>query len=197
MNKIPLIKNDIKISDVMNNFIEIVEEIPFGNSRFQNEKIVVGEMKTPERAYRHSAIRIQNRFSALNECELNLKRNEIKIERHKREISRLEKSKKDDFDLDIKELEIDIEEIEGWLPYIRKLIKDAIIEINTLLPIINNIWKLTWDEFEKWEVAHFSEIHSFALSWLTDSHSILNTIKEWNKDLYSKITTWEHILAMN
>ena len=67
-------------------------------------------MLTPERAYRHSALRIQNRLNALSECETSLKKKNVERRRKLRKIERLEKEKPLDYDLDIEEIEIEMAE---------------------------------------------------------------------------------------
>lgn len=189
-----LIKNSQNVSDKIEQFLEIVWEIPMWNSKFQNQKVVVDGMRTPERAYRHSALRIQNRLNALSECETNLKKKDIEVRRKQRQIERLKIDKPLDHDLDIEELEIEIEEIYWHRATTKKMVKDCIVEINDLLPIINAVWKLSREDFEKWELEHFKQLHTAVLEWKNDSYLLLETIDKWEQDLYSNIITWKHTL---
>ena len=194
---IPYIKNTEKVSDKISQFLDVVDGIPMGNSKFQNQKIVVDGMRTPERAYRHAALRIQNRLSALSECETTLKKKDIEIKRNKRKIERLNVSKVEDYDLDIEELEVEIEIIEWNRHITKKMVKDCIYEINDLLPIINAVWNLSREAFEAWEAEHFKQVHTDSLQWKNDSYLLLETIEQKEQDLYSKILKWEHTLHIN
>jgi len=191
-----LIKEWTDIWNELNKFLELTWEIPFGNSRFQNEKIVIGWMLTPERAYRHAALRIQNRLNALSECETSLKKTKIENKRKLRIIERLNKNKSEDYDLDIELLELELSESEWKIAITKKMVTDAIIEVNELLPIINSVWKLSKEDFEAWEKNHFAQIHTDVLQWNNDSIRLLSTINDWDNDLYNKIIKWETNLKL-
>ena len=194
---LPAITNTDNIPNITEKFLDIVWEVPFGNSDFQNKKVVVDWMQTPERAYRHAALRIQNRLAALWECETNLKKKDIERRRNLRKIERLEKDKPEDYDLDIELLEVEMRTEDAWVATTKKMVADAIIEVNSLLPIINSIWKLSKDDFEKWEALHFAEIHWALVQWKTDSIKMLETISQWEQDLFEKIVKWETHLKLN
>jgi len=192
-----LIKNSENVADKIEQFLDIVWEVPMWNSKFQNQKVVVDWMKTPERAYRHSALRIQNRLNALSECETNLKKKDIEIRRKIRKIGRLKTEQKEDWDLDVELLEVEIEENNWHKATTKKMVKDCIVEINDLLPIINAVWKLSRKDFEAGEDKHFFEVHNAVLEWKNDSYALLKTIEKWENDLYNNIIKWKTNLKLN
>jgi hypothetical protein len=96
-------------------------------------------------------------MTALNESKNTISRNNIKIERLTRKIKKLEVNKPEDFDLDIQEIEIEIHEIKSQENYTKKLIKDAIAEIESMLPFFNKIGKIDKQTFEQLEAAHFTQ----------------------------------------
>lgn len=176
------------IQDISNNLLEIVGEIPFWNSDYQNKQVVVWWQLTPERAYRHSAIRINNRLKALNECYYSLQETELDIELLEREIEELEIDKPKNYDLDIKRKELEIEKVRSNEPMTRKLIADAVAEVNSLLPIINSMWKVSKEQFELWEVEHFKQLHVNMLEWRNE-HVLALENEANNYDLYESIKT--------
>ena len=204
MTKLSTLTNNKHINNALDYIANISEHIPFGNSEFQNVSTIVNWEISPHRALRHSLLRIQNKLNALNECYYWQKENEIKIERLERKNKRLEKEKTEDYDLDVRDNNNEIEKINSNKSSTDKLIKDAICEINTLAPIVHKIGKLSKDEFEKFEKQHF--IRKLRLKpnekWLVDisllDKETLSLVEwyEWNlyKDIIKK---WKNILKLN
>lgn len=183
---LPVIKEQESIKDIMGSLMDITEFVPFWNSDYQNRKVVIWWQLTPERAYRHSALRIQNRLNALNECYFSLKENELKIKRLTREIDRLNNENPIDYDIDIEMKQIEIDKFNSSKPLTEKLIKDAIQEINSLSPIINSMGKITKEQFENWEEEHFKQIHMNMIEWKNDHILALETLNN-EEDLYLQI----------
>jgi len=178
------IKKDINstegISKILNHVLDLVEEVPFGNSDFQNRLVIVDNEMSPHRAYRHAALRIIDRLNALNECYYNLRKTSI-------EIKKLERKLLEETDPLEKELiEIEIEQKKSTLPYTQKLIKDAIREIESLYPIIENIGKLSREEFEKLEKQHFKNKLENSLKGKHETNLMLENINK-DIDLYKEI----------
>lgn len=154
-NTLKKIENNDNFQDVYNKIVYITNEIPFWNSDFQNKNSIVNKEWSIHRWYRSASLHILDRLNALKSAKTKIDRNNIEIERKNREIKRLENDKPLDYDLDIKNLTLDIEEIENWYEYSLKLIKDAITEINSLLPFFNSVWKITKEEFEDSEEEYY------------------------------------------
>lgn len=149
MNELQIKTEQSELQSTIDNFLLLVEEIPWGNSDWQNKQAVINMELTPERAYRHASLRIINRLQALNESYYQIKKDSIQIERLQRKIDTVTD------DLDKEEAQIEIELIVSRKSYQQKLIKDAIREIESLSPIIKSIGKLTREQFENAEAGHF------------------------------------------
>jgi len=167
---------------MLDKFMEIVEEVPFGNSDFQNRFAVVDCEDSPHRAYRHAALRISDRLRALMECYYNLREKNIELAKLKRQLE------KEEDDLEKELIMLKIEKTESEMPYLRKLIKDAVQEINSLLPIIRAVGKMTRSQFESMEKEHFERKYARLVAGEND---ILYGFKivSGEKDLYEEITS--------
>lgn len=145
-----LTKNISDIENVFSKFIEHIEAVPFGNSDYQNRQAIINAEMTPMRAYRHAALRITNRLNALMESHYYLRRTSV-------ELKQLNNKIKEDMDtLDRELIQIEIEQKRAGLPYTRKLISDAIAEIESLYPIIESVGEVTREAFELEEHQHFT-----------------------------------------
>lgn len=156
-NEIEKIKTEIKekiktptgISQIMTQILELTDEIPFGNSDFQNKISLIECELFPHRAYKMVALKIIDRLSALSECYYNLKEKEIEIKKLQRQLE------KETDELEKELIQIKIEKILNSFPYTKKLIKDAIHEIDELLPFLLSIGKISRKEFEEKEQEYF------------------------------------------
>ena len=101
-------------------FIELIEEVPFGNSDWQNRHAIVNEEKTPARAYRHAALRIMNRLQALKELKYNKAKQDIVIRILKRDMA----SEPDELKREL--IALEIEHKTSGEAYTKKLANDAI-----------------------------------------------------------------------
>jgi hypothetical protein len=182
MNNKELIKIDSTegVSKIFNNILNLVEEIPFGNSDFQNRLVIVNNELSPHRAYRHSALRIIDRLQALNECYYNLKKISIEIKKLERKLE----NEQDELEREL--IQIEIDQKKSSLPYTQKLIKDAIQEIESLYPIIEKIGKMSREEFEACEKKHFETKLLNTTKGKNEVITMLESISS-NKDLYDSI----------
>ena len=149
MNDIQIKTDEASLQDTITRFIETVEEVPFGNSDWQNRQAIVNCELTPERAYRHASLRIMNRLQALSECYYSLRKEDIEVKKLERKLS----TEQDDLEREL--LQIEISRKASNRPYTKKLIQDAIQEIESLQPVIQSIGKLTREKFEAGEGEHF------------------------------------------
>lgn len=187
-------------------FYELVEEIPFGNSNFQNQFFVIWYEHSNPRVYRAAALYISSKLEALLETYYNLKKQNIDIELLKREIAKLEAEKPENYDLLIEKKKLEIEEKNARLIHLEKLIKDAIVEIESLWPIIAEMWKITRAEFEAAEEEHYRKKMKFELenpNWYIQSLLIMDkrpfekiiNENEWNaKNLELKFKDVEEFI---
>lgn len=155
-------KEIIKIDE--NNLDEILVdlnekymEIPFGNSEFQNTNFVVNGELTPERAYRHTGLKLFDRIRALKHAKYSLQKEDVDMEELEYNISQLEKTEEitptENFEL--RRLKIDLNEKTDNRKEIKKSVNDAIEEVNTLYKIYQSLPKFTRVEFEAGERRHY------------------------------------------
>lgn len=148
-------ENDIeKITENLgDNFIKEFEkrffDIPFGNSDFQNRKIVMEAQYTSCRAYRALGLRLFNRIAALRAASFNRRRIEVDIAEYRYLIE------KTDNDFDRARYKINKEEKEAQLITEEKLINDAVVECCTLWNEVKKFPEFTRNDFEKEEPKHF------------------------------------------
>lgn len=193
-NELKIIEEKTNFQDVYENIVDIVEEIPFWNSDFQNQKLMINTEWSTHRWFRTAWLHILDKLNALKEAKASFNENEIEVERKKRKIKRLELKKPEDYDLDIGLLEIQISKIENSYSYNRKLVKDAIAEINSVLPFFNSIGKLTKEQFESKEEEHYLKRLSNQLANKHESLKSLNgmwfdLVKDWEQLKLEKVWT--------
>ena len=137
-----------EIQDKIDEINTASKEIPFGNSEFQNLNFVLNAEITPERAYRHCLLRLNNRLNALRECYYTLQLEDIDIEEMEEQIQTANKFEK-------RRLEIKIEQKKVNRISTEKLVADALEEVNTLYGAFKKLPKYTREQFELGERKHF------------------------------------------
>lgn len=158
MNLNEKVVDNNSVQNLMKELLDYSDEIPFGNSDFQNRHVIVDMEKSKHRAFRHASLRLMDRLTALNECYYKLREDDIEIKKLERKLN----SEQDDLEKEL--IMIKIDKIRSTYPYTQKLIKDAIAEIKCLYPVIKSIGKLTKEEFEKGELEYFKEKYITQLS---------------------------------
>lgn len=143
----------MSIEKLYESVVHLVEDIPFGNSDLQNRMVIVNDEKTPCRAARHAGLRIMNRIEALRENYYSLRKNDIEI----RMLERDKANVRDDLQKEL--LQLEIERRLSGMRYTKKLIKDAIREIEVLIPVLDAVGKITREQFEKEEREHYRLKH--------------------------------------
>lgn len=148
----------------MNNEIEVLKkfpleeieksfmEIPFGNSDFQIENFIINAQITPERAFRAVCLTLRAKIGALRESYYNRKRQQIDLDELKFKITN-----PDINEFDRRRAEVDYEEKLAQESETKKLISDALHEVEVLY----KYWKIlphpTREEFEKNEKEYYTE----------------------------------------
>ncbi|HPB33787.1 MAG TPA: hypothetical protein PLW61_03385 [Caldisericia bacterium] len=127
------------------------EELPFGNSDFQNKYFIINSQYTPARAFRSLCLRLRDRINALLEAYYNLKKEDIDIE----ELEEKLKTEKNIYEK--RRIELDIEFKKLKRIDIKKLVDDAIHEVNYLLNLYNQFPTITREEFESEEEEYFKK----------------------------------------
>ena len=140
-----------ELKDFLKELYNQFEELPFGNSDFQNKYFVINSQITPARAFRALCLRLRDRINALLEAYYNLKKEDIGIE----ELEEKLKTEKNIYEK--RRIELDIEFKKLKRIDIKKLVDDAIHEVNYLLNLYNQFPTITREEFESEEEEYFKK----------------------------------------
>jgi hypothetical protein len=125
-------------------------DIPFENSDFQNRNFVVAGQQTPARAYRAVGLRMFAKIRAVKEYLFQQELNKIDIEEKEAKINSDETS-----DFDKRRLRIEIAKIQDGDAWGKKLLNDALRELDCLYAEFNRLPKYTREQFELEERQHF------------------------------------------
>jgi len=166
-------ENSVTLKETFSKFIEMVSDVPFGNSDYQNRQAIVNDEQTPMRAYRHAALRITNRLQALMEARYSVMKADVEIRKLKRRLL----TESDDLEREL--LHIEIEQKQATIPYTEKLVSDAIAEIESLYPVIEKLGAVKRSDFEAEESEHFR------LNFAASGKALLDANRP---DLYEAIT---------
>ena len=137
---------------ILDEIFDAYQEIPFDNSSFQIENFVIGSQITPQRAYRTIGLTLINKLTALQNYEIEKRRNQIKIEELNDKINnpKFNKFQKQNFELDLLKIKINSRMSE-------KLIKDAMIDLTILYNHFKKLPKYTREQFEIAEKEYYTE----------------------------------------
>lgn len=138
------------IDQIEKELLEKCEDIPFGNSLYQDESFILNTSYTDARAIRNIGLTLSDRVRALRGLEFSMKKLDVDL----REIAHKLKSAED---FEKERLEIDREEKLSGMAYTQKLLKDALYEVEYLRAILAKLPKLTRAEFESQEKQYFIE----------------------------------------
>lgn len=128
---------------------EQMRNVPFNSSIFQILHFGRGQ-ETPERTYRNCLLQLNQKIDALQACKFRRERTDIDIEEIKDKLKTANGFER-------KRLEIDLHEKQFQLENEKKLIEDAIIEVNTYKYILKSLPEFTREEFEKAEPGYWKE----------------------------------------
>lgn len=148
--EIKLIEEKIRKID-LNELYKTFSEIPFGNSDFQDYYFVVNSQITPARAFRALCLRLRDRINALREAYYALKEEQIDLEEMEYKLSI------EDNPFEKRRLEVRIEKIKSKQLDTKKLVDDALHEVNFLLGLYYKLPHPTREEFELEEREHFEK----------------------------------------
>lgn len=127
--------------------LKAIDEIPFGNSGYQIEKLVLSQ-PSDSRNYRQALLEMWDKYKILKNAQFRRRRNLVEREQNVFLLG-LEKDA-----LKKELLQIDIEESDFNISIEDKLIKDAIIELNVYQHMFNRMKKMNRQEFEDAEEEH-------------------------------------------
>jgi hypothetical protein len=185
-----LVISENNAHDVIKEIEEAFYDIPFENSAFQTENFVIAAQLTPERAYRAIGLKLMKKLITVQEAILDSEKSDINVEELKEKINSSEYSiyEKKRFEIDIKKKHIND-------PFSKKLLNDAIVEINLLYKHFKSLPRYTREQFEAGEKLHYLEsLNRQALGFTGAKESLLNLTEdiEGLKSFTAKFTALEN-----
>lgn len=138
------------VDQVEKELLEKCEDIPFGNSLYQDESFILNTSYTDARAVRNIGLTLSARVRALRELEFSMRKMGV-------DLREIEHKLKSAHYFEKERLEIEREEKTSGMAYTQKLLKDALYEVEYLRAILAKLPKLTRAEFEGQEKAYFIE----------------------------------------
>lgn len=126
-------------------------DIPFENSEFQTRAFVLAAQITPGRAYRAIGLRMQSKIQAVQHNLYERKKKQIDIEEKQWKLANepMNEFEQRRIKLDLEQLQAD----EGWF---RKLMNDALVELDLLYAELKKYPKYDRASFEREEYEHFA-----------------------------------------
>lgn len=145
----------ITVEQATGNVLQELEEaffdIPFENSDFQNRAFVVAAQQTPARAYRAIGLRMHSKIRAVKEYQYSQAKLAIDIEEREAKIA---DERTDPFERRRLELEnVKARDDSGWS---KKLLNDALRELDCLYAEFKKLPKYNRAQFEAEEQKHFN-----------------------------------------
>lgn len=128
-------------------------DIPFENSQIQNIALVTAKEYSHARKYRALGLRMRAKMNAVSHLYFQKRREAVKVERLKNIIE----TSDDKYEVELSK--IDIEEIEASREDTKKLLNDALVEIETVMNAAKKLGSFDRISFEQQEAYHFSKIH--------------------------------------
>lgn len=155
MNEIDKKLDKLSLEDIKYEMAKRSKEIPFGHSDFQNRVLMENSnYGVPTRNYRTLLMACWKKLIDLEATEIQLKKDQIKLEGLKDKLNTLQTSRSKD-EVEKKLLELDIRLILSSLPYTEKLVNDAIDEFSYLYGRIKEYPEITRDQFEDMEEFYY------------------------------------------
>lgn len=142
--------DNFNLDEIRAEVIRRSDPIPFGNSDKQNDYFVEYAQLTGARGYRAILLKLNARLNDVKEYQFVLEKLALDIEKWqqiKKSWLKSQRSKK--------LADIEMRHAESQLDYQKKLLKDAVFEINHLYKKLKYYREYTRDEFENEETAHF------------------------------------------
>lgn len=139
-----------KLSSALDDLHSRFEQIPLGNSDFQEEHFVIADALTPTRAYRQICLQLQANLNALREAYYEQKRTEVKLAQLRNEPS------ENEFDYQLQQ--IDIEELCWKLKDLQLRVKNINHSVKLLTGHLERFPRFTREQFEAGEREYY-EIH--------------------------------------
>lgn len=165
--------------NVLQELEEAFFDIPFENSDFQNRAFVVAAQQTPARAYRAIGLRMHAKIRAVKEYQYAQAKLAIDIEEREAKIADANTNPFDRRRLELENAKAQDES--GWG---KKLLNDALRELNCLYAEFQKLPKYSREQFEAEEKAHFMARMERQLKAPGPHESLANMlvdVPEWDK----------------
>lgn len=148
-------------------------DIPFENSDYQNQAFVVAAQQTPARAYRAVGLRMFSKIRAVKEYLFQQEKNQID-----RDEKEWKLTQPDTNEFEKRRLRLEIAQLDDGAQWGKKLLNDALRELECLNRDFQRLPKYTREQFEAEEVMHFQQRLQRQLSAGGAMESILNMTED-------------------
>ena len=172
-------QNAIQVSctnteDILTEIENAFYDIPFGNTRFQNEMFVIAANVTPARMYRSIGLELHTRLQALRSVQFQVKKSRVRIEQLKQEIANPEVNL---YEKQLKQIEL--EETTSGMLWDEKTTNDALVELNLFYDKFKKFPRYTREQFEAEERLYFEQkLQRQVLGLNGAKESLLNMIDD-------------------
>ena len=172
-----ILRNSMQLSDLIEEVEKLADNVPFGNSKFQNQELVVKRNITKGRQFRDGLLSLSNKINALREAHYKRKLEDLEIKTKKLEIKKIDKSikveeceiEKEILECEIEKINIEIEQSLSHRNHSDKIIKDAVVEVCDLYEEVKKLPKYTREEFEAEEHEHITLLYKKELLGISES----------------------------
>jgi hypothetical protein len=166
-------KDKAVLDDLLDEIETAFYDIPFGNTRFQQENFVFASSITPQRAYRTLGLTLHGLLTALRDHQFALIETQIEVDEvlHKLQDPTLDQFEKRR--LELKHLKIT--QKDTWQ---KKMLNDTFQELSFYYEKFKAFPKFTREEFEQGEKTYFEQSLRRQLVGLTGTQEALITMTE-------------------
>jgi hypothetical protein len=152
-------------------------DIPFENSLFQDEAFIINMSYTDARALRSVTLKLSTKLQALRELEHKMEETKIDLD----EIESKMEYTRDKFQL--RRFELDKKRKLSSQLLTKKLLKDALYEVEYLRAVMSKLPNLTRREFEEQEFKYFTESLTRQAMNMPESHNSLRAMGHHGEQL--------------
>ena len=150
----------------MNEIQDKFFDIPFGHSSYQNKKFVINAQQTPARAYRTIGMAMNEKLGAINHLKFEKQKADIEVRELQDKIDNPEKYELTTFDIERSIVESEYKQ--SGFKHSKKLLNDAIVELNFLYSELQKFPEYTREQFEEEEGAYYK--YKLGLSLETENN---------------------------
>lgn len=157
------------VQEVLTELDKAFYDIPFENSAYQTRAFVIAAQQTPGRAFRAIGLRMHTKIQAVKEYLFQQEKNKIDIEEKQWKLANESLS-----EFEQRRLRLDIAKIEDGQAWGKKLLNDALRELDVLYAEFKKFPAYSREQFEAEEVQHFDLKLTRAMQAQGPLESLLN-----------------------